>query len=384
MTGTGYLHHPLFYWHDTGTAAGLPQPNPLAGVQPFLHFENPDTKRRIHELVHVSGLLDHLHPVAPRPATEQEILRVHTPEHLAHIQAQSALPKGGDAGDGFSPVGHGSYDIALLAAGGMIEVASAVARGEITNGYALIRPPGHHATRELGMGFCLFNNLAVTIAHLQAELGVERIAVVDWDVHHGNGTQSIFYTDPSVLTISLHQVNCFPPDSGWTTENGDGDGAGHALNIPLPPGTGPAGYLYAMDQVVVPALDRFQPDMILIASGFDASVLDPLGRQMLAASSYAELTARVMAAADRLCDGRIAVSHEGGYAPQYVPYCGLAVLETLSGHTTGITDPLAAVVAGWISEPLLDPQRAVVDTAAQLLPGVDGPTRVAAVADQTS
>jgi acetoin utilization deacetylase AcuC-like enzyme len=374
---TGYVHHPLFYWHDTGTAAGLPAANPLAGVQPLMHFENPETKRRIHELVHVSGLLEHLQPIAPRPATEQQILRVHTPEHLQHIQDQSALPKGGDAGDGFSPLGHGSYEIALLAAGGMIELASAVARGEVTNGYALIRPPGHHATRETGMGFCLFNNLAVTIAHLRAELGVQRIAVLDWDVHHGNGTQAIFYDDPSVLTISLHQANCFPPDSGWTHENGTGEGTGYAINVPLPPGTGPAGYLYAMDQVAIPALDRFHPDMILVASGFDASVLDPLGRQMLAASSYADLTLRVMDAAARLCDGRIAVSHEGGYAPQYVPYCGLAVLETLSGHPTGIPDPLAAVVAGWISEPLLDPQRDVVHAAARLLPHITHPAREA-------
>jgi acetoin utilization deacetylase AcuC-like enzyme len=372
---TGYVHHPLFYWHDTGTSAGLPLADPAAGVQPFMHFENADTKRRIAELVHVSGLIDHLAPIRPRPATEDELLRVHTAEHIAYLKEQSALPKGGDAGDGFSPMGHGSYEIALLAAGGMIELVSAVARGEVTNGYALIRPPGHHATATNGMGFCLFNNLAVAIAHARTELGVERVAVVDWDVHHGNGTQSIFYTDPSVLTISLHQANCFPPDSGWVHENGEGPGRGYALNIPLPPGTGPAGYLYAMDHVVVPALEAFAPDLIMIASGFDASVLDPLGRQMLAASSYAELTARVMAAADRLCGGRIAVSHEGGYAPQYVPYCGLAVLETLSGVSTGFADPLAGVVAGWISEPLLDPQRAVADAAAELLPGIASPTK---------
>jgi acetoin utilization deacetylase AcuC-like enzyme len=222
----------------------------------------------------------------------------------------------------------------------------------------------------MGMGFCLFNNLAVAIAHLKAELGIGRIAVVDWDVHHGNGTQSIFYSDPSVLTVSLHQANCFPPDSGWVHENGEGDGVGYAINVPLPPGTGPAGYLYAMDEVVVPALDAFAPDMILVASGFDASVMDPLGRQMLAASSFAELTARVMAAADRLCDGRVAVSHEGGYSAQYVPYCGLAVLETLSGVDSGFPDPLAPVVAGWISEPLLDPQKAVVDDAARLVAGI--------------
>jgi acetoin utilization deacetylase AcuC-like enzyme len=175
-----------------------------------------------------------------------------------------------------------------------------------------------------------------------------------------------------VLTISLHQANCSPPDSGWTEENGEGAGTGYAINIPLPPGTGLNGYLYAMDEVVVPALDRFQPDMILIACGFDASVLDPLGRQMLAAESLARLTARVMDAADRLREGRIAVSHEGGHSPEYVPFCGLAVLETLSGHTTGFTDPLAPIVAGWTNDPTTQEQRNVVDYTTRLVEGVRG------------
>ncbi|MEU3455265.1 class II histone deacetylase [Micromonospora sp. NPDC006766] len=363
-TRTGYVHHSLYLWHDTGTSAGLPPAHAPAGVQPLMHFEHPDTKRRLHELIEVSGLLPQLVSITPRPATEAEILRVHNPHHLAHIRSQSALPKGGDAGDGFSPIGRGSYEIALLAAGGVIELVSAVVKGAVTNGYALVRPPGHHATADAGMGFCVFNNIAVAIRHAQAELGVERVAVLDWDVHHGNGTQSIFYRDPSVLTISLHQANCFPPNSGAHEEQGEGDGFGCAINVPLPPGTGPAGYMYAMDEVVIPALDQFRPDMILVASGFDASVLDPLGRQMLGAVSYAELTAKLMDAADRLCGGRVVMAHEGGYAPQYVPYCGLAVLETLSGVKTGVEDPLADVVAGWLAEPLLDAQRTAVDAAA--------------------
>ncbi|MEU9505379.1 class II histone deacetylase [Micromonospora sp. NPDC048170] len=373
MPRTGYVYHPLFFWHDTGTAAGLAPANPPAGIQPLAHFESPDTKRRIHELVHVSGLLDNLAQIRPRPATDEEILRVHTLGHVEHIKSSSAHPRGGDAGDGYSPVGQGSYDIALLAAGGMIELVTAVARGEITNGYALIRPPGHHATADTGMGFCLFNNLAIAIRHAQAELGVERIAVVDWDVHHGNGTQAIFYNDPSVLTISLHQDNCFPPNSGLLAENGEGDGAGCAINVPLPPGTGSAGYQYAMDEVVIPALNRYSPDMILVASGYDANVLDPLGRQMLGASTYATLTATLMDAADRLCGGRLAMAHEGGYAASYVPFCGLAALETLSGIRTGILDPLADIVAGWLDQPLLDHQRKVIDAAAWLVANVPLP-----------
>ncbi|MFG2059406.1 class II histone deacetylase [Micromonospora sp. NPDC048930] len=367
MTLTGYVFHPEYLWHDTGTSAGLLPANPPAGIQPGVHVENPEAKRRTHELIHAWGLLGELAVIEPRRATEAELLRVHTLKHIQRIKAQSDLRSGGDAGDGFSPVGYGSYDIARLAAGGLIELVTAVAHGDITNGYALTRPPGHHATADQAIGFCLFNNVAVAARHAQTELGLARIAVVDFDAHHGNGTQSIFYTDPSVLTISLHQANCFPPDSGWTHENGDGDGTGYAVNVPLPPGTGHAGYLYAMNQVVLPALDRFAPDLVLLAAGFDANVFDPMARQMLTADTYRTMTGLLTDAADRLCNGRLVAAHEGGYNPWYVPYCVRAFLETLAGTTTGVTDPLAAVVAGYAVEPLSPQQQAVVDEAADLV-----------------
>ncbi len=367
VTETGYVYHPLFVWHDTRTHTGLIPPHPVAGVQPGAHYEHPDTKRRTHELLEVSGLLDHLVRITPRPATELEVGRVHTRRHIEHIRSQSLRAEGGDAGDGYSPLGHGSYDIALLAAGGLIELVDAIARDEITSGYALIRPPGHHATADAGMGFCLFNNIAIAIQHLRATTGLRRIAVVDIDVHHGNGTQAIFYDTPDVLTISLHQANCFPPNSGWTAENGSGTGAGYAINVPLPPGTGVHGYRYAMDQVVLPALNRYHPDLILVSCGFDAAVLDPLGRQMLTAAAYGDITRQLQDAADRLCGGRIALAHEGGYSPDYVPFCALATLEALTGTSTGIADPLAHIVAGWANEPLLPHQKAVVDEAARLV-----------------
>ncbi|MEW2477323.1 class II histone deacetylase [Micromonospora gifhornensis] len=364
---TGYVFHPEYLWHDTGTSAGLLPANPPAGIQPAVHIENPEAKRRAHELIHACGLLAELTVIEPRRATMAELLRVHTGDHIQHIKTQSDLRGGGDAGDGFSPVGPGSYEIARLAAGGLIELVTAVACGEVTNGYALTRPPGHHATADLGMGFCLFNNIAVAARHAQAELGLPRIAIVDWDAHHGNGTQSIFYTDPSVLTISLHQAGCFPPDSGWIRENGAGDGTGYAINVPLPPGTGHAGYLHAMTEVVLPALERFAPDLILLANGFDASVFDPMARQMLTADSYRAMTRMLTDAADRLCHGRLVAAHEGGYSPFYVPYCALAFLEELAGTTTRVTDPLAVVVAGYAAEPLQPHQKAVIDEAAQLV-----------------
>ncbi|MFY1683626.1 class II histone deacetylase [Micromonospora sp. WMMD730] len=370
---TGYVFHPEYLWHDTGTSAGLLPADPTAGVQPAAHIENPEAKRRTHELIHASGLLRELLIIEPRRATMTELLRVHTPAHVQHIRAQSDLRGGGDAGDGFSPVGHGSYDIARLAAGGLIALVTAAADGDITNGYALTRPPGHHATADIGMGFCLFNSLAIAARHAQTLHGMTRIAIVDWDAHHGNGTQTIFYPDPTVLTISLHQANCFPPDSGWTHENGIADGTGHALNVPLPPGSGHAAYLHAMRQVVIPALDRFRPDLILLANGVDANVFDPMARQMLTTTTYRAMTRLLVDAADRLCHGRLIAAHEGGYSPFYTPYCTLAVLEGLTGTTTRVADPYTTVVAGYTAEPLRPHQQDVIDAAAALVPHITTP-----------
>ena len=363
---TGYLYHEIFGWHDTGTAVGLLGSDPAAGLQPFMHFENAETKRRMHELVVVSGLVDRLERLRPRPATEEEILRVHTREHLDRIIAESALPKGGDAGDGVSPFGRGGYEIAALAAGGVITVVDAVVGGAVANGYALVRPPGHHAIAGTGMGFCMFGNLAIAARHAREVLGVGKIAVLDWDVHHGNGTQSAFYDDPSVLTISLHQDNVFPPQSGFSDERGEGAGVGYALNVPLPPGTGDGGYAYAMDALVVPALERFDPELILVASGFDAGAMDPLSRQMVTSAGYRALTRRLVEVAEQLCDGRIAMSHEGGYSPVYVPFCGLAVLEELAG-APAFPDPFLPIVGGFAGHELAAHQKAVVDEVAGFL-----------------
>lgn len=368
---TGYLYHEIFGWHDTGSNAGLFGADPAAGLQPYMHLENAETKRRLHELVVVSGLIDRLERVRPRHASEEEILKVHTRDHLERIKAESRWPKGGDAGDGFSPFGKGGYEISALAAGGVVTMVEAVVNGDVTNGYALVRPPGHHAVAGSGMGFCVFGNLAIAARHARDVLGVGRIAVVDWDVHHGNGTQSFFYGDPDVLTISLHQDNCFPPDSGALTERGDGAGFGYALNVPLPPGTGDGGYLYAMDQVVAPALQRFQPDLILVASGFDGSAMDPLARQLLTSEGYRTMTRRLMEVAGDLCGGRIAMSHEGGYNPVYVPFCGLAVIETLAGAEP-FADPFLPVVSGMAGQDLQPHQKALVDEVAALVGDISG------------
>jgi acetoin utilization deacetylase AcuC-like enzyme len=181
----------------------------------------------------------------------------------------------------------------------------AVISGKAPNAYALVRPPGHHAIADLGMGFCLFANAAVPIMHARAMHGVGRIAVVDWDVHHGNGTQAAFYGDPDVLTISLHQDNLFPPNSGALDENGEGAGKGYNLNIPLPPGCGNGAYLEAFAASCVPALERFKPELIVVASGFDASGVDPLGRMMVSSPrAIRAMTACWLEAADRIVQWR--------------------------------------------------------------------------------
>ena len=315
----------------------------------------------------MSGLVDRLVRLAPRPATDEEILRVHTAGYLARIEAESRQPKGGDAGDGISPFGQGGAAIARLAAGAVIECVDAVLDGRVDNAYALVRPPGHHALAASGMGFCIFGNVAIAVAHARAVRDVERVAVVDWDVHHGNGTQSTFYGTPDVLTISIHQDNVFPPDSGRLDERGEGAGLGAAVNIPLPPGTGDGGYLHAVDTVVVPAVRAFDPDLILVASGFDAGAMDPLARQMVTSAGFRAMAERVLALAGECCDGRLVMSHEGGYSPVYVPFCGLAVLEAMSGVRV-LDDPFLPMVGSFAGHGLKPAEADVVAAAAAHLP----------------
>ena len=326
---TGYLYHEIFGWHDTGTYTADMPSDPGVGLQPYVNYENADTKRRIHELIVVSGLIDDLERITPRLASDEELLRVHTKEHLDRIKRESASTYGGDGGDGTTPFAKGGFEIAALAAGGAIEVMGAVIQSKVKNGYALIRPPGHHAVRERGMGYCIFSNMAIAIAAAKAQHGNDfRVAVIDWDVHHGNGTESIFLDDPSVLTISLHQDRLYPHETGDLDVRGRN---GSNINIPLPPGTGKGGYRYAMREVIQPALSAFKPDLIAVASGFDSSVFDPLGRMLLTAEGYREMTEILMESADSLCEGRLMATHEGGYNATYSPFCGLFVLQQLSG-----------------------------------------------------
>ena len=332
---TGLVYHELYMWHCTGNYAGvMPYGNP---VQAGEHYEHPETKRRIYNLLQVSGLSESLLQIKPVPASREQLLSFHTPDYIAHIERLSK-GDGGDAG-GFTPLGRGSYEIALLSAGGVITAMESILKGDVDNAYALVRPPGHHSLPDQSCGFCLFANGVLAGLHALKAHGLERIAYVDWDVHHGNSQQTAFYHDARALTISIHQDNCFPPDSGHLHENGAGDGAGFNINVPLPPGSGVGAYEAVFDRIVAPALQAYKPQLIIVPSGFDAGAHDPLGRMQMHTEGYRNLTARLMSAANQFCNNRLLMCHEGGYNPATVPFYGLAVMEQLSGVKTGALDP---------------------------------------------
>ena len=358
---TGLVFHELYLWHDTGSAASVFTPG--LTIEPDQHAENPATKRRLRSMLEVSGLIEHLALLRPRAATEAEIGRFHTRAHIDRVKALST-DRGGDAGV-MAPFGPGSFEIACLSAGGAIVAVDAVLAGRVDNAYALVRPPGHHAEPDRGLGFCIFGNVAIAIMHARAARGVGRVATVDWDVHHGNGTQAAFYDDPGVLTISIHQDRLFPLKGGGVDERGEGRGEGANINVPLPPGCADAAYLHVLDKVVEPALRRFRPDLIVVPCGFDASGVDPLGRMMLTSEGFRAMTRHILAIAADLCGGRIAFVHEGGYAASHVPYCGLAVIEALTGIGTGVEDPWLPVMSRWGGIELKPHQAEAVARAAE-------------------
>lgn len=345
MSKTGFVWHEKYMWHDTGAALGV---LPSTGeFEPWVHFENPQTKRRLKNMLDAYGFTDKLERLEPVSASTEQILRVHTAEYIERIRALSA-DKGGNAGES-TPFGPGSYEIALLAAGGAITAANAVLSGEVDNAYALIRPCGHHAEADRGRGFCIFSNVAITAKDILARGEVSKVAVVDWDVHHGNGTESAFYNDANVLTISIHEDSLYPYDTGSVEDCGVDEGLGYNINIPLPPGSGGGAYEATMDRIVIPALEQFAPDIVLVASGLDGSTWDPLGHMMLLSSHFRMMTDKLMAYTVKHCDGRLVVFHEGGYSAGYVPFCGVAIIESLSGDASGVVDPFAKFESKWQS-----------------------------------
>jgi acetoin utilization deacetylase AcuC-like enzyme len=220
-----------------------------------------------------------------------------------------------------------------------------VLMGRAKNAYALSRPPGHHCLPEFPNGFCLLNNIAIAIESAMAKGLSQRIAVVDWDVHHGNGTEAIFYDRDDVFTISLHQEHNYPMDTGDCEDRGAGAGFGANMNIPLPPGSGHNSYIEAFERLVIPALQAYGPDAIVVACGYDAAAVDPLSRTLATAETFRLMTQLIMEAAQDLCDGRLTLVHEGGYSEVYVPFCGHSVLQELSQSAICAPDPMAQTLS---------------------------------------
>lgn len=341
---TGFYWDERTMWHAGGNYAftvplgGLVQPLAAGGLP-----ESPETKRRLKNLMDATGLINDLSVASAQPVTDTQILAVHDPEYIKLFKALSD-DNGGEVGH-HAPFAKGGFDLAALSAGLVTRAVADVLAGTHSNAYALSRPPGHHCRADGPMGFCLLANIALAIEAAKAVQPDLRVAVLDWDVHHGNGTESIFNDRADVLTLSFHQEGNYPLDTGHLEDRGTGAGEGFNVNLPLPAGTGHSGYLHAIDRVAIPAIERFDPDLIIVACGFDAAAPDPLASMLCMAETFREMTIKIKALAERLCGGKLVLAHEGGYSEIYVPFCGHATLEALSGSTITAPAPMARALS---------------------------------------
>ena len=351
MSGNGQGERTAFYfdekclWFSAGPAALV---LPIGGwVQPMAsggHADSPEPKRRLKSLMDVSGLTDRLDQRKAAPATREDLLRIHPASYVDAFKAMSDA--GGGAIHPSAPFSGGAYEIALQSAGLALQAVADVAGGRSRTAYAVTRPSGHHCSPDVPMGFCMFANVALAVEAAKARHGLKRVAVLDWDVHHGNGTEACFYSRGDVLTVSMHQENCFPPGGfGGVAAAGEGEGEGANVNIPLWPGCGHDIYLAALERIALPAIREFRPELIVVVSGFDANGVDPLARMLATSETFRAMTRLVRQAAAELCGGRLVVVQEGGYAETAVPFCGVAVLEELAGIRTEVVDPYLELVS---------------------------------------
>jgi acetoin utilization deacetylase AcuC-like enzyme len=298
---TGLLQDPVYQTHDTGAS----------------HPEKPDRLRAIA----TSFARAPIDGIVALPAVEADpewILRVHTPEHFDRVKR--ACDRGYASLDVDTHVSPGSFAAAMNAVGGVLRACDLVATGGAANAFCAVRPPGHHAEPAAAMGFCLFNNVAIAARYLQATHGVERILIIDWDVHHGNGTQWAFYLDPSVFYFSTHQSPLYP-GTGSSAERGEEEGEGATLNVPLAPGTGDAGFQQAFSEYLVPACETFKPEFILISAGFDAHADDPLAHLRVSDAGFEWASRTVKQLAATYAEGRVVSVLEGGYDLETLARC---------------------------------------------------------------
>jgi len=318
---TGYVYDPIYLEHD------------LRG-----HPENQQRLKTILRVLEDHQMLGRLTPIPPLPITPERLERVHTRYYIELVQR--VAQRGGGHLDMDTYVCPGSYDAALIAAGGLVDGTRAVLDGQVNNAFALVRPPGHHALRDRGMGFCLFNNVAIAARYALAERGLDRVLIVDFDVHHGNGTQDEFEADPAVMYISTHQYPHYP-GTGYWDETGHGDGAGSIVNVPLSGGVGDQGFARILDEIVGPAAWRFQPQLILVSAGYDAHWDDPLASLLLSVGGYAAIARALKDLAGELCDGRLVLTLEGGYHLEALAYSILNTFAVLLGDQDWkLVDPL--------------------------------------------
>ena len=310
---TGLVHAAVYEEHLTGAG----------------HPEQPARVRAIVERLEADGLLARVRTIAPRAATDEELLRCHAAHYLRTVEEDVAAGRD-RLSTGDTPLSPRSLEVARLAAGGLLAAVDEVCAGRLHNACAIVRPPGHHATPTKGMGFCLFDNVALAARHAQARHGLRRVLIADWDVHHGNGTQDIFYEDGSVLFFDTHQHPLYP-GTGRADETGRGAGLGLTINCPFPAGAGRAEIVGAFREKLVPAADAFRPDLVLVSAGFDSRIGDPLGGFRLTDDDFAELTGIVKGIAARHCAGRLVSTLEGGYALE-----GLAA--AASAHVRALVD----------------------------------------------
>jgi acetoin utilization deacetylase AcuC-like enzyme len=362
----GLVHDDRYLQHNPGVQHLYGSKTPYPFVEPVIHPSNYRLVMRSKHLMDYTGLSQHLLRIPPYLATDDDLAVYHTAEYIDRVK-HICSTGGGDTGEG-APAAPDSLDIARLAAGGGMAAVDAVMDGTVRRAFANIRPPGHHAMSDKGMGFCIFNNVVVAARHAQRKHGIERVMVLDWDVHDGNGTQDAFYRDPTVLFFSIHQDRLYPRDFGLLEQIGEGEGEGFNVNLPLPAGSGDATYLKAIEEIVLPIADQFKPELVLISAGQDASTMDPLGRMCVTTEGYRRMTQHMIDIAQSHADGRLVILQEGGYSETYAPYCTLAIVETLAGYRTGIEEPLPL-------EGLQDqPQFSTV--------GASGEEAIAAIAEQ--
>ncbi|MDI3315821.1 MAG: histone deacetylase [Mycobacterium sp.] len=310
---TIYVTHPRYTEHD------------LPG-----HPENAERIRAVWRGLDETGLSARMHSVQAEPLDPGLALAVHTPDYLDVLRRISAAPRVTHL-DADTYAGPDALTLALLSAGGAVGAVDAVLRGAAGNGLAAIRPPGHHAMPARAMGFCLLGNVAIAARYAQARYGVERVLIIDYDVHHGNGTEAMFYDDPSVLYISTHQYP-FYPGTGAATDVGAGRGEGYTINIPLPAGSGDTTYATVLDRVIWPAVLRYDPQLILVSMGFDAYWADPLAAMRLTLNGYSHLAGEVIRLARRCCRGKVVFVLEGGYHTEALRYGVSDVARLLLGE----------------------------------------------------